>query len=91
MPNAIISADTLKTLRKSRKIGRPKLAKLSGLTERQVARFEGATGSETAATGEVIARLTAALGVSAEVLIGTSALTDYDLVSAPKPSCSCCG
>lgn len=32
----------LKTIRKARKIGRPKLARLAGMTERQIARLEGA-------------------------------------------------
>ncbi|MFY0618789.1 helix-turn-helix transcriptional regulator [Shimia sp.] len=88
-----IDADTLKTLRKARKLGRPKLAKLAGLTERQVARLEGAAPMRDALAQDSVLRIAAALGVSAEVLFGDAPLTDFDLQPAAKSSCTsgCCG
>ena len=90
MTAEFIDAGTLKTLRKARKFGRPKLAKLAGLTERQIARFEGAAGGTHAATPDVISRLSAILQVPEETLTGSEVLTEYDLTTAPKSSCSCC-
>ncbi len=43
MTTLTIDAARLKTVRKARKIGRPKLAKLVGLTERQLAKLETGT------------------------------------------------
>ncbi len=90
--NTAIDPTVLKTLRKARKIGRPKLAKISGLTERQLMRIEGGDIQTplAPATGE---RLSDALQVPFAVLTGELELIDADLQPAKKSSCTsgCCG
>ena len=82
------SVELLKTVRKARKIGRPRLAKLTGLTERQIARFETGTGVPSGA----LAKLSAALQVPESVLTGEEPLADEDLMPAAE-GCTkgCCG
>ena len=84
-----ICPTTLKSLRKARKLGRPKLAKMSGLTERQVARLEGAA-PDRGVDADSVARLAVALHVAPGVLTGAEAVTDLDLATPAKPSCGCC-
>jgi len=85
-----IDASRLKTIRKARKIGRPKLAKLSGLTERQVAKLEGASGDLPEKTVE---KLSSVLQVPSLVLTGDLPLSDSDFAPATKSTCTsgCCG
>lgn len=93
MTAVVIDASTLKTVRKARKIGRPKLAKLAGLTERQIARLEGAGSSTGTLPSDTVLRLAGALQVPAETLTGDLALIDDDLVPASEKKCTsgCCG
>ncbi len=84
-----LQSDRLQELRRVRGIGRTKLAKLAGLTERQIARLEGALPMKGDLTADVALRLAAALQVEPETLLGDKALTDMDL-ARPARSCSCC-
>ncbi len=88
---ATLDAGTLKTVRKARKIGRPRLARLAGLTERQIARLE--TSAQGAVPQDVLMRLSAALQVPVEALTGALPLIDEDLIPAAQSSCKngCCG
>ncbi|SLN35101.1 anaerobic benzoate catabolism transcriptional regulator [Roseovarius albus] len=88
-----IDAVRLKTVRKARKLGRPRLAKMSGLTERQVARFEGAGTASGEASIDTVSRLSEALGVPLGVLIGELDLIDEDLKPDSETRCTngCCG
>lgn len=91
MTDVAIDAETLKTIRKARKIGRPKLSKLSGMTERQVAKIEQ---SKHSTLPEAIAiRLAGTLQVPLQTLTGEQAMSGEDLQPAAKSSsgCSCCG
>ncbi|TCL09347.1 hypothetical protein BXY66_1392 [Shimia isoporae] len=87
-----IDASRLKTLRKARKIGRPKLAKLSGLTERQLAKLESSSGF-TPLPEPTVAKLSAALQIPTPALTGELPLIDDDLQPAQKSTCTsgCCG
>ena len=80
--NAILP-DRLKTIRKARKIGRPNLAKLAGLTERQLAKLETNTG--LGLPGASLLRLADALNTTPLALTGELDLIDDDL----KPASSC--
>jgi len=87
-----ISPERVLELRRARGFGRSKLAKLSGLTERQVARLEGALPWKGELTAGMARRIAAALQVQPDVLLGEQTLTELDLATAPKASsCSCCG
>jgi transcriptional regulator with XRE-family HTH domain len=86
-----IKSDRLKAIRKGRKIGRPKLAKLSGLTERKLAKIE--TETSTALPPSIIAKLSAALQVPEPTLTGDFPLIEEDLNPVAKTQCKsgCCG
>lgn len=84
-----LQPDRLQDVRRARGIGRTKLAKLAGLTERQVARLEGALPMKGELTADVALRLVAALQVQPETLLGDQALTEAELAK-PARSCSCC-
>ncbi|MGR3713635.1 MAG: helix-turn-helix domain-containing protein [Shimia sp.] len=79
-----LDSDRLKTVRKARKIGRPKLAKLTGLTERQLAKLEGNGG--TSVPEAAVTRLSEVLQIPVMALTGELALIDDDL----KPAQSTC-
>jgi len=86
-----IQAEKVQELRRARGFGRSKLAKISGLTERQVSRLEGALPWRGTLTSDMILRLAAALQVQPEILVGDQPLTELDRAAAPKASsCSCC-
>ncbi|MCF2904073.1 helix-turn-helix domain-containing protein [Octadecabacter sp. CECT 8868] len=89
MTSETILADRLKSVRKARKIGRPKLAKLSGLTERQLAKLE----TKGAAVPEpVLSNLAEALHITPLALTGALPLIDEDLQPAASTCTSgCCG
>ncbi|MEP3345689.1 MAG: helix-turn-helix transcriptional regulator [Litoreibacter sp.] len=86
-----IKSDRLKAIRKGRKIGRPKLAKLSGLTERKLAKIEAEALSILPQA--TIAKLSDALQVPELTLTGAFPLTQGDLNPIEKPQCTsgCCG
>ncbi|WP_424932182.1 helix-turn-helix domain-containing protein [Amaricoccus macauensis] len=88
-----IDAEKLKTVRKARKIGRPKLGKLTGLTERQIARLEVTGATHGAISDETVERIAAALHVPPGVITGALPLTDDDLVPVTASTCKsgCCG
>lgn len=86
-----IDPTTLKSLCKARKLGRPRLAREAGLTERQVARLEGGGPAQGSVTPEQVVKLSAMLQVSADVLVGAAPLHELDLAPRAKSPCSCCG
>ena len=85
-----IKTGRLKEIRKARKIGRPKLAKQVGITERQLAKSET---SETAkmSTNEV-SRLSHALQIPSMTLTGELPVTHSDLQPIYRSQCTsgCC-
>ncbi|WP_417250648.1 helix-turn-helix domain-containing protein [Celeribacter sp.] len=86
-----IPPERIQELRRARGFGRTKLAKLSGLTERQVARLEGALPWKGELTSDMTLRLAAALQVQPETLLGDEPLTELDMAAQQKTSsCSCC-
>lgn len=91
MTELTIDTDRLKTIRKARKIGRAKLAKLSGLTERKLAKIESEQQSLLPET--LILKLSAALKVPGPTLTGQFPLTEDDLRQNIGSSCKsgCCG
>ncbi|MEM1130187.1 MAG: helix-turn-helix transcriptional regulator [Pseudomonadota bacterium] len=94
MATMTIDAEKLKTVRKARKLGRPRLARLTGLTERQIARLEGAAPARADICDGTILRISAVLQVPVEALTGTLPLAEDDLSPASempaKGGCSCC-
>lgn len=92
--SATIDTATLKTIRKARKIGRPKLAKLTGMTERQISRLEANdVGMADIAPG-VLTRISDALRVPSAVLTGELPATEEDMKPLSEICCStpgCCG
>jgi len=91
MTTLTIDPATLKSLRKARKLGRPRLAREAGVTERHIARLEGVGPAQGAITPDLVMRLSAVLQVSADVLMGDQPLHEIDLAPRAKSSCSCCG
>ncbi|MCP4821767.1 MAG: helix-turn-helix transcriptional regulator [Shimia sp.] len=91
MTTLTIDAARLKTVRKARKIGRPKLAKLVGLTERQLAKLE--TGTTAPLAEATLDRLSSALSIPVPALTGDLPLIGEDLQPAQKSTCTsgCCG
>ncbi len=90
MTTQTIDATRVKALRTSRKIGRPKLAKMTGLSERQIAKLEATKGIATVPT-VAVERLAHALQITPLVLTGDLEMTQDDLAPAkPASSCSCC-
>lgn len=89
-----LDPDRLNSVRRARKLGRPKLAKLAGVTERQIARLEGSEPLSRELTHNLVARIAAALQIAPEVLTGEAPLTEADLSQASAtPTCrtGCCG
>ncbi|MEL6689988.1 MAG: helix-turn-helix transcriptional regulator [Pseudomonadota bacterium] len=88
---ATLTLDTtrIKSIRKARKIGRPKLAKLTGLTERQVTKLE-TTAPATAVDHATALRLSLALDVPLPTLTGEFEISEEDLTQAAPKSCGCC-
>lgn len=86
-----IKSDRLKAIRKGRKIGRPKLAKLVGLTERKLAKIE--KEAATVLPQSTVAKISDALGVPEPTLTGDFALTQDDLNPLETTKCTsgCCG
>ncbi len=86
-----VDAERLKMIRKARKIGRPKLAKMSGITERQIGRIE--TSGTASLNVSVLIRLSDALQVPPQTLTGEFKIVSEDLEPAPAPKCTsgCCG
>ena len=82
-----IQPKRLTEIRKARGVGRPRLAKLSGLTERQIARLECAIPSKGIDTEDTILRLASALQVRPETLMSTEALTSEDFLVVPQSRC----
>lgn len=89
MTTLALDTARIKTIRKARKIGRPKLAKLIGLTERQVTKME-TSSAQTALEHGTALRLAMALDVPLPTLTGEFDLAESDLQPAPQKSCSCC-
>lgn len=89
MTQVSILPDRVKTLRKARKIGRPKLAKLTGLTERQLTKLESSAGTDLPEPS--VERLADALNITPMVLTGELALLDEDLKPASTCTSGCCG
>lgn len=88
-----IAAEKLKTVRKARKIGRPKLAKLTGLTERQIAQLESNGIMHGGLSEQAALRISQALDIPMGALTGELALIDEDLKPASQNKCTtgCCG
>lgn len=93
MENVEIQPNNLKTICKARKLGRQRLAKLSGLTERQIARLEGAGPAEGRLASDVVVKVSGALNVPPDVLTGAMPMSDEDLTPASEAKCTngCCG
>ena len=93
MTDLVLDAEKLKTVRKARKIGRPKLAKLAGTTERQIARLETSGAAHGQVSDAMMDRIAAALQVPLGALTGHLDLVDGDLVPASETKCTsgCCG
>jgi len=88
-----ILAQRIKTIRKARKIGRSKLAKLSGVQERQLARIERGGMDDANLDMLQLEQISSALQVTHQTLIGESPLTDSDLKPMSALACTtgCCG
>lgn len=91
MSDVAIDPCRLKTIRRARKIGRPKLAKLSGVSERQVAKIE--CGDAASMPEGLLQRFSDALQVPVPVLTGDFPIDISDLGTASVPKCTsgCCG
>jgi len=91
MTEMTIDTNRLKTIRKARKIGRPKLAKLSGLTERRLAKIEA--GQQSVLPQAMVLKLSDALKVPSPTLTGQFPLTEDDLKQDVGSTCTngCCG
>ncbi|MCF6444495.1 helix-turn-helix transcriptional regulator [Nereida sp. MMG025] len=92
MENSVqIHGDRLKAIRKGRKIGRPKLAKRVGLTERKLTALE--TQTLAALPMATVTKLADALQVPEPTLTGDLPVSQDDLTPAAKPTCTsgCCG
>ena len=88
MTTIAIMPDRLKTVRKARKIGRPKLAKMSGLSERQLARLETTKG--LGLPDDFLIRLADALHITPLALTGELDLIDEDLTPSSTCTKGCC-
>ena len=89
MATLTLNTTRIKKIRKARKIGRPKLAKLAGLTERQVTKLEIAA-RETPVEHATAMRLSLALDVPLPTLTGEFEISEDDLTQATPKSCGCC-
>jgi len=82
-----ILPERLNQIRRTRGLGRPRLAKLSGLTERQIARLEGAIASKENCTEDTVLRLASALQVRPETLTSSDPISDKDFMVVPQSRC----
>ena len=85
-----IKTERLKAIRKARKIGRSKLAKQVGISDRQLAKIET---SETAKLSEkAVSRLSQVLQIHRMTLTGEFPVMDADLQPIQKSQCAsgCC-
>ncbi len=91
MADIAVDATRLKSIRKARKIGRPKLAKLTGLTERQLTKLETAKTAMVAET--VLLKVSDALQVPLPALTGEIDVSPEDLQPSAVTTCTsgCCG
>jgi len=89
MVDISVAPTRIKTIRKARKIGRPKLAKLSGLTERRLAKIE--TSEAVVLDMPTLDRLSEALQVPLPTLTGQFELLEEDLKPVEKCKSGCCG
>lgn len=91
MAEIAFDAARLKTIRKARKIGRPKLAKLTGVTERQLTKLE--TAKAPLLEESLLVRMSDALHVPLPTLTGQFPLAAEDLEPVAAKTCTsgCCG
>lgn len=90
----LIAPDRLNGVRRARKLGRSRLAKLTGMTERQLARLENAGPVAGDLTADTLNRLASALQVAPEILTGEAPLNEADMTQTlPVSTCrtGCCG
>lgn len=85
-----IDAATLKTVRTARKVGRPKLAKLIGVTERQISKLESAEAGAGEIPAFQLMRISEALMVPMAVLSGEDPITEADLRPLSSACCTRC-
>ena len=85
-----IKSERLKTVRKARKIGRPKLAKQVGITERQLTKIE--TSEAIMLNEHAASKLCQALQINIKTLTGELPMLEKDLRPLQKPQCvsGCC-
>ena len=85
-----IKSERLKAVRKARKIGRPKLAKQVGITERQLFKIE--TSETVMLTENAVSKLCQALQINIKTLTGEVPMREEDLHPLQKPQClsGCC-
>jgi len=85
-----IKSERLKAVRKARKIGRPKLAKQVGITERQLTKIE--TSEAVMLTENAVSKLCQALQINIKTLTGEVPMLEEDLHPLQKPQClsGCC-
>lgn len=91
MTDTALLPERLKTIRKARKIGRTKLAKLSGLTERKLTKLETSKGENLSTMS--LKQLADVLQITPFVLTGELPLSEHDLQPASTQTCTsgCCG
>ena len=85
-----IKSERLKAVRKARKIGRPKLAKQVGITERQLFKIE--TSETVMLTENAVSKLCQALQINIKTLTGELPMLEKDHRPLQKPQCvsGCC-
>jgi len=85
-----IKSERLKAVRKARKIGRPKLAKQVGITERQLFKIE--TSETVMLTENAVSKLCQSLQINIKTLTGELPMLEKDLRPLQKPQCvsGCC-
>ena len=85
-----IKSERLKAVRKARKIGRPKLAKQVGITERQLFKIE--TSETVMLTENAVSKLCQALQINIKTLTVELPMLEKDLRPLQKPQCvsGCC-
>ncbi len=90
MSATTVLPDRIKTIRKARKIGRTRLAKMTGLTERTLTKLETAKSAEM--TPDALDHLAHALQITPFVLTGELPLSYSDLEPASAHTCTsgCC-
>lgn len=93
MATLTIVPERVKVLRNAHKIGRSKFAKLTGMTERQIAKLEAGDAGDATISEDVAARIAAVLHIPVPALTGELPLVADDLTppSAPKCTSGCCG